>query len=953
MRLAIPGPKGVARYRVFGCPAICKVYIRKSPDGQVLDRRNIVQRGVRGIFIGFPLNQAGWSIYIPSSRNILTSADVSFDEDFSSVAALPDKLYHDSLDVRDPSPRILDPNTMAFTGPPLYVNEDVDPNAPWTPYTAIPPEEDPDVIYEDEIALQDVYIQEDQTKEGSNTLLSSKNDIDPSSVRMLEHYLKMLDTQTGDVRYFDVEDTTSSKENDRPRRSARRQQLRSQTYKSYVHHIMQTILKKGGLTDRTTTEYLNAMQEGLGDPGTDPGPFLPEPRDVWQIIRGPTHVRQAWSKPFYKEVKGLVHLRQVFKMEDPKPGEPVVPIMMVFKCKIDMFGMIDKLKCRAVFRGDLHTPTDDMDPWNPHASWVGLRVFLATCARRRMYPCQIDYVMAYVQASMKGRVFAIMPEHWKELLPIELHKWIGRPLLLLKALYGYTFSGKLLYEEQAEFLEKYGMRHTAIIALWKKSLPNGKILLVLQYSDDFLAACDDSQGLEDFKTAIGKRFDIEIKPRADWYLQARIRQDADGNIVLDQQRYSKSIVQRYLPNSPETPTPEDMARYRSPLPHTFKWTKEDNSKDKDEVKSLENEYGFRYIDAVGSLNYLANTATEELFAIRKACKHMNLPGRKHFQGVIHLLHHLRCYPTQGIMFYHDWKHSPIYNMLIAQDIKVTDGTLIWFTDASHGDCDEARSTCCYLGFYQGGIIDMSSFVAQPIPHSTAESETIAISVGAMACAYARMGIADILFDNADKPWTIPLISDSSAAIAMNSNNKPTKRNKHIDRRYFYGREEFLASKLEFHHIDADHSLADLGTKNLTAEESAYKLSIVEYPVTDHVIGTKTTQEQTMPIESKKGDENIVDDELLTAQTKLTTHTTDSTHTRAKLMDRMMNNVCVPAHEYTHEGATQTRRNEIEDSTTTGHTTEEELMYPHGSKEIYKTKKGRDDRRIDQSLCSEK
>jgi hypothetical protein len=151
---------------------------------------------------------------------------------------------------------------------------------------------------------------------------------------------------------------------------------------------------------------------------------------------------------------------------------------------------------------------------------------------------------------MKGRVFAMMPEHWKDLLPVELHKWIGQPLLLLKALYGYNFSGKLLYEEQAEFLEKYGMRHTTLIALWKKSLPNGKILLVLQYSGNFLAACDNSQGLEDFKTAIGKCFNIEIKARADWYLQARLRQDAGGNIVLDQQRYSKSIVQRYLPNSP-------------------------------------------------------------------------------------------------------------------------------------------------------------------------------------------------------------------------------------------------------------------------------------------------------------------------------------------------------------------------------------------------------------------
>jgi hypothetical protein len=200
---------------------------------------------------------------------------------------------------------------------------------------------------------------------------------------------------------------------------------------------------------------------------------------------------------------------------------------------------------------------------------------------------------------------------------------------------------------------------------------------------------------------------------------------------------------------------------------------------------------------------------------------MNLPGRKHFQGIIHLLHHLRCFPTQGIMFYHNMRHSTVYKMLIDKDVEITDVMLIWFTDVSHGNC----------------------VVAQPIPHSTAESETIAISVGAMACVYARMGIADILFNNAEKPWTIPLISHSSAAIAMNSSNKPTKQNRHIDRQYFYGREEYLASRIEFHHIDADHLLADLATKNLTAKEAAYKLSIVECTVTDHHIGTNATYVQ--------------------------------------------------------------------------------------------------------------
>jgi hypothetical protein len=125
----------------------------------------------------------------------LTSVDVSFDEDFSSIAALPNKLYHDSLDVRESLARVLEQDALAFTGPPLYITDDVDPNAPWTPYTAIPPEKDPDTIYEDEVALQDIYVQKDITKEGSNSPLSIMDDIDANSAKMPEHYLKMLDTQ--------------------------------------------------------------------------------------------------------------------------------------------------------------------------------------------------------------------------------------------------------------------------------------------------------------------------------------------------------------------------------------------------------------------------------------------------------------------------------------------------------------------------------------------------------------------------------------------------------------------------------------------------------------------------------------------------------------------------------------------------------------------------------------
>ena len=78
---------------------------------------------------------------------------------------------------------------------------------------------------------------------------------------------------------------------------------------------------------------------------------------------------------------------------------------------------------------------------------------------------------------------------------------------------------------------------------------------------------------------------------------------------------------------------------------------------------------------------------------------------------------------------------------------------MWFTDSSNGDGDEAHSTGCSVGFFQGGVVDATSFVPQPIPHSTVESETNALSLGAMGCACVRKGLAGVLFDDPDTALT--------------------------------------------------------------------------------------------------------------------------------------------------------------------------------------------------------
>jgi hypothetical protein len=119
-----------------------------------------VQRGIRGIFVGFPTNQAGWHVYIPQSGHLLTSCDVQFYEFFQSILQYNTTLFHDSMPTRANPPTLpLDPTMpINYTGPPIISSDTIDDSIPWTKYSAIPPNVDEDYIFYESIApLIDVF----------------------------------------------------------------------------------------------------------------------------------------------------------------------------------------------------------------------------------------------------------------------------------------------------------------------------------------------------------------------------------------------------------------------------------------------------------------------------------------------------------------------------------------------------------------------------------------------------------------------------------------------------------------------------------------------------------------------------------------------------------------------------------------------------------------------------
>ncbi len=165
---------------------------------------------------------------------------------------------------------------------------------------------------------------------------------------------------------------------------------------------------------------------------------------------------------------------------------------------------------------------------------------------------------------------------------------------LLKSLYGYCMSGKLFWEEHAIVLKNFGMTPCdAAPAFWYKHYPNNDGLLVLQYSDDLMYAATKQSLSDDFLGALSACFEHVLNPRADWYLQARITQDAEGNMLLDQHRYSRAVIQQYLLNMPTEPSKIVLNKYLDPLPTDFTWTRDDNSNNHPEMCLLEVEYGFK------------------------------------------------------------------------------------------------------------------------------------------------------------------------------------------------------------------------------------------------------------------------------------------------------------------------------------------------------------------------
>jgi hypothetical protein len=376
----------ISRIRVWGCPVVAKAYLRRDATGRILQDHNLVQRGVRGIYVGFPIDQARYLIWIPSARQFAVSADVSFDEEFSSTLAYDGRLYHDSLPIRTTTNAPLDIlSPLAWTGPPLVVPNPADADDPWTPSTIFPPTHptnDPmdwtpwhvdlfPSIEEGRVVVDalrtnssgdrgDVSIPSvttTHTYDSNDDDFVANDDVDARFASVIAASLKAqsaafcqrqvvppagattLDEADDDMPSLlppGVCNSAAEDFNDPPveasiaSRAGRRGQGTSLL--SYANQVASRVLPS---TMKEHAELAFDLAESIhpitsGDPGSDPTPFLPEPAGLYKVLKQHIATRRPWIQSLVKELKGLVKDRGAFKKELLGLNDTVIPVKEVF-----------------------------------------------------------------------------------------------------------------------------------------------------------------------------------------------------------------------------------------------------------------------------------------------------------------------------------------------------------------------------------------------------------------------------------------------------------------------------------------------------------------------------------------------------------------------------------------------------------------------------------------------
>jgi hypothetical protein len=299
------------------------------------------------------------------------------------------------------------------------------------------------------------------------------------------------------------------------------------------------------------------------------------------------------------------------------------------------------------------------------------------------------------------------------------------------------------------------------------------------YVDDIVLIGNKS--LPWIKTELSKEFKIRDLGLLKKYLGIVFDWSKDRrHVFMHQSIYANKVLTQFAMHASKsvaTPLAKDVPA-QDPIP----------SRQPDEPALDEN---VPYRSVVGSLFYLLITRPDLAYSLSVISRHCHDPCQRHWQAVKRILRYVKGTADYGIH----------YDSIMSKSMSV-------YTDASHNQ-DEGRGQGGYLTRLGHNPISWWSGRFTLTGLSPQENEIMAIHEG-----YREVMSLKHICSDLDFKLELPILikTDSEGGIFALRNGKRTKRNKHMDPRFFSLRRELDQELIDFLHVPTLEQDADMMTK---------------------------------------------------------------------------------------------------------------------------------------------
>nr|KAJ0210184.1 hypothetical protein LSAT_V11C400173380 [Lactuca sativa] len=442
----------------------------------------------------------------------------------------------------------------------------------------------------------------------------------------------------------------------------------------------------------------------------------------------------------------------------PRPsGKTITGTRWVYRNKVDKDGIITRNKARLVAQG--FTQIESIDYGETFAPVARIEAIRLFLAYAS-YMNFIVYQMDVKTAFLHG---VLEEEVFLNQPPGFVDKdhpdYVYR---LDKVVYGLKQAPKAWYETLTSYLLENGYRRGAINNTLFIKNKGSDMVLVQIYVDDIIFGSPNEKLSKEFAEIMSQRFEMSMMGKMTFFLGLEVQQQNDCKPA------STPVSKTDKIHADPTGTDVNHSLYRG---------------------------------MIGSLLYLTASRPDIMFGTILCARFQANPKESHLMAVKRIFRYLKGTQNLALWYPRDSAFE-----------------LFGYTDSDYAGCNlDKKSTFGGCHFLGNRLISWSSKKQTSVAISTAEAEYVA----AGRCCAQLLWIQNQLLDYGIKFSKTPIYCDNTSAIKITQNPVQHSKTKHIEIRHHFIRDNVEKGKVVLEHVKTSEQLADIFTKALDSQTTAY------------------------------------------------------------------------------------------------------------------------------------